>query len=257
MSWEASWVATRAAAPSSAPSGRLEDVEHVDVGDVVELVAAALAERDDGQPRGLGTRHPRPRDRQRRLERAGREVGQLGRRVVDPEVVGEVAGGEPGQDAAVLHAQRVGAARRRAVAVGCSALGIGADRPQQRAAYGVRRGAGGAEERVGQLAPLLGVPAQVVGQRLARAEDGEQPHRGALVVGELGHELRPGALGQAGQLGERLVGVGRAGQDRDERLGPGVRARRARDRPAPGPANPRRSICVWTESLRRWVTASM
>ena len=220
MSWEASWVATRAAAALVGALGRLEDVEDVDVGDVVELVAAALAERDDRQPCGLGAGHPRPRDRQRRLEGAGREVGQLGRGVVDTEMVGEVAGGEPDQDAAVLHAQDVGRLRRGERRRRVRALRVGADRPRSAPRTAYAGGPGGAEERVGQLAPLLGMPAQVVGQRLARAEDREQPHRGALVVGELGHELRPGPLGQAGQLGERLVRVGRAGQDRDQRVGP-------------------------------------
>ena len=76
-----------------------------------------------------------------------------------------------------------------------------------------------------QLAPVLGVPHEVVGEGLAGAEHAEQPHRGALVVDE---RAQQGALvgplvgrrvGEPHQAGERLVGVGGAGQQRDERLG--------------------------------------
>ena len=106
--WPASWVATRAATCSSTPSAGSKHEDDVDVGDVVELVGAALAQRDHREPGG-GRRlaHPLPRDRQRRLERPGGEVGQLGRGVVDALVVGQVAGGEPQQQPAVLHPQRV------------------------------------------------------------------------------------------------------------------------------------------------------
>ena len=111
-------------------------------------------------------------DRQRRLEGAGGEVGELGGGVVDAEVVGQVAGGEPEQEPAVLHAQRVDRlARPAASATGVGVARVGADRraaAPSRTAYAAGRVR--AERRVGQLAPLLGVPARGGRPAPARAE---------------------------------------------------------------------------------------
>ncbi len=145
--------------------GRRVREDHVDVGDVVELVAAALAHRDHREPGQAGVRaDPLPGDRQRRLQGPGREVGQLGGGVVDAEVVGQVAGGEPQQPAPVLHAQRVdglGVRQRRGRR---GRVRVGADRAQQRGAHRPGRRPGRAQRRVGELAPVLGVPDQVVGR---------------------------------------------------------------------------------------------
>ncbi len=84
MSTDASWVATRAAAASADPLGRLEHVEDVHVRDVVQLVPAALAQRDHGEPDVGRVGDLGAGDGQRGLQRAGREVGQLGRRVDRP-----------------------------------------------------------------------------------------------------------------------------------------------------------------------------
>ncbi len=87
---------------------RLVHEDHVDVGDVVELVAAALAHRDHGQPDLLRAfSDPLPGDGERGVEGAGGQVGELGGRVVDPEVVGQVARGQAEQEPAVLDPQRV------------------------------------------------------------------------------------------------------------------------------------------------------
>ena len=97
---------------------------------------------------------------------------ELGGDVVDADVVGEVAGGEPEQEPAVLHPQRVHRlARPAAVATGRRVVGVGADRraagrPRTANAAGRVR----AERRVGELAPVLGVPEQVVAERGAGAE---------------------------------------------------------------------------------------
>ena len=111
---------------------RLEDVEDVDVGDVVQLVAAALAEGDHREARRRGIGDLGPRDRQRRLEGARGQVGQLRRGVVDADVMGEVARRESGEQPPVLDPERVHGVgvpdgRGRAVA-----RGIGSDGPQQR-----------------------------------------------------------------------------------------------------------------------------
>ena len=104
---------------------------------------AALAHRDHGQPdRGGVLAHLGRATASAGVERAGREVGQLGGHVVDADVVGEVASGQPEQHPAVLDAQRVERLalgqrgdRRRVERVG-------ADGAQQAGAHGVRRGAG-------------------------------------------------------------------------------------------------------------------
>ena len=84
---------------------RLVDEDDVDVADVVELAAAALAHRDHREPgRGRGRTDADAGDGQGRVEGAGGQVGQLGGDVVDTDVVGEVAGGQPEQDPAVLDA---------------------------------------------------------------------------------------------------------------------------------------------------------
>ncbi len=161
----ASWAATRAAAASSASSGGLEDVDDVHVGDVVELVSPALAHRDHGKAGARGRlAHAGAGHGEGRLERPGREVGELRRDIVDALVVREVAGREAQQDAAVLHAQcvhRLGVRERRDR---CRVARVGADRTEQLGADREGRRPGGAERRVGELLPLLGVADQVVGQ---------------------------------------------------------------------------------------------
>ena len=87
---------------------RFVDEDDVDVADVVELVAAALSHRDHGEPSRCGAlADPGPGHREGGVERAGGKVGQLGGDVVDSDVVGEVAGGQPEQDPSVLHPQGV------------------------------------------------------------------------------------------------------------------------------------------------------
>ena len=60
---------------------------------------------------------------ERGVEGAGGQVGQLGRGVVDAEVVGQVAGGEPQQHPAVLDAQRVDGLVVGRVATGAASSG--------------------------------------------------------------------------------------------------------------------------------------
>ena len=68
-------------------------------------MATALAHRDDTEPRSVRrVTHARPSDGEGGIEGGAREVGELGRHVVDAELVREVTGGEAQQEAAVLHA---------------------------------------------------------------------------------------------------------------------------------------------------------
>ena len=137
-----------------------------------------------------------------------------------------------------------GAARRRystrsastasasgTVAAGDRVVRVGADGLEQALADGVRRRAGRAEGRVGELAPVLGVAAEVVGERLAGAEHATAaaspcPRRRRAPASSCSAAVRRSALGQPDQRGERQVGVGGAGEQREQRLG-GV-AERAR-----------------------------
>ena len=210
---------------------RLVHEDHVDVGDVVELVPAALAHRDHGQADGGGVLpHLRPGDREAGVERAGREVGQLGGHVVDADVVGEVASRQPDQHPAVLDAHRVeGLALRQG---GDRDVGerVGADGGEQAGADGVRRRPGAAERGVGELAPLLGVTHQVVGERLAGAEHAQQPHGRALVVGDAVQQLERvvDGLDEPQQAGQGEVRVGGAPEQGDQRLGVVAQLRHAR-----------------------------
>ncbi len=67
--------------------------------------------------------------------------------------------------------------------------------------------------------PLVGVATQVLAQRLARAEHREQPHRGALVVGHLLEQAVAvvDGVGQRDEGAQRLVGIGAASDQRDDR----------------------------------------
>ena len=214
--FEASIVPARIAACSSCSSAASSDEDHVHVADVVELVPAALAHRDHGETGGGGLlADPGPGDRKGRVQRAGGEVGQLGGDVVDPDAVGQVTGRERQQPTAVLDAQRVDGLR--VVALGHRRRGgrVRADRLEEPGADGVGRRAGRPERRVGQVAPVLGMPQQVVAERRAGPEDREQPHRGALVGGDL-LEHGVAVLDPVGEVGQEVRGLVRVGRRRYE-----------------------------------------
>ena len=128
-------MAARRATPSSARRPRLDrlgDEDHVDVGDVVELVAAALAHRDDREARGVGRlADPGAGDGERasRVAPARSEISAAASSSAD--VVGEVARGQPQQVAAVLHPQRVDGLLVRQPGDGLVGVRVGADRAQQ------------------------------------------------------------------------------------------------------------------------------
>ena len=225
--------------------------DDVDVADVVQLVPSALAHRDHGQAaavRGLadlGAGH-----RQSGVERAGGEVGELRRHVVDAEVVGQVAGGEPQEQPSVLHPQRV--LRRRVLEGrhGSLVSGVGTHGSQQPGPHDVRRRAGRPDRRVGELVPLLGVPAQVLPQRLARAEHREQTHRGALVVGHLLEQLVAvlDDVGDGDQCSQGEVGVGTAPDRRRPAVGRPHRGPRGSPGRVAGSKKPRRTRLPWVMS---------
>ncbi len=68
---------------------------------------------------------------------------------------------------------------------------------------------------------MLGVPQQVVAERRGRPQHGEQPHAGALVVDERVEQPLPvlDPVGEVGEVGDGLVGVGRRGDQVQELVG--------------------------------------
>ncbi|BAU82757.1 glutamate-ammonia-ligase adenylyltransferase domain protein [Streptomyces laurentii] len=176
--------------------GGLADEDDVHVGDVVQLAAAALAHGDHGEPApggvlgrgGLG-------ERERGAQGGGGEVGQFGGGLGDVGGAAHVAGGDPEQTAAVGDAQR-----DRVGHLGEPALELGETRVQVGRLVG------------DQGLPVVGVPCEVVGERLGGAEDAEQPVTERLRGEERGGERGPvgGQLGldQADQAAQREVRVG-------------------------------------------------
>ncbi len=216
---------------------RLGDEHDVDVADVVELPAAALAQPDDGDPavrgaRGLvGDGEGEPGDE----HRAG-EVGELAGHLVGGQPAAEVTAGDRQHGAQVGPAQvadprDVGVRRRGAQAhAPRRVVGVGADRAQhlllQRQRGRAHRAVVGVQDR-----PVLGVGDQVVVQAGAGPEDGEQlaaqVGRAAQPGEQVGGQLAAGVLAveglhQPGQGEDGEVGVAGAGQRGHHGRGLGV-----------------------------------
>ncbi len=180
----------------------LRDEDHVHVGDVVELAAAALAHRDHGEPAGLGG----PRvllggDRQRALQGGAGQVGEFGGGLGQVGGGAQVAGGDGQQAAAVGGAQRVG-----------GLAGRGGDPLVEPAAE-----LGGPRVHVAQFegdqrVPVARVGGQVVAEGGGGAEDAQQPVAQRLGGGQGVAQGVPlglvQGLQQPGQAQQREVGVG-------------------------------------------------
>ncbi len=225
----ASRCAARPTRPGVLEAGRLCHEDDVDVGDIVELVATALAHRDHREP-GVRRRRadPLPSHGERGVQRRAREVGELGGRVVDAEVMGEVACGQAQQHPAVLHAQGVERLGVRSAGGRHRVCRISADGTQQARADGVRRRPGRAERRVGELVPVRGMPDEVVAEGLAGAEHAHQTHRSALVADQHVEQLVVARVRQPDEARQRQVGVGRPAEERQQRLGGGTELAQAR-----------------------------
>jgi hypothetical protein len=185
-------------------------------------VAAALAHGDHGEAAARRLRSdPGPRDRQRRVEGAARQVRQLRGDVVDGHVVGEVPAGQAKQEPPVLHPQRVDRLPVRQRADRLRRVRIGADGGDEAGAHGVRRRPGRAQRRVRELVPVAGMSHQVVAEGGTHPEHAEQPHRGALVVdqGLEQHLAVGGGRGQPDQGVQREVGVCGLGEQRHQGTG--------------------------------------
>jgi hypothetical protein len=194
------------------------DEHDVDVARVVELLTAALAHRDHGEParRGVGGQ-PRPGDRERGIEGARCEVGQFGGHVADFDGTRQVARGESQHSAPVGDPQRVprvghGGHRFRSQEVGAHRgqhLG-----PQP----GCTRAHRAAFVRVAEQPPVLGMAHQVLTQRAAGTQHIEQPTAQPHVAVQLVDEVVAvdRGLEQQRQTGQSRVGVRRCGQSREQ-----------------------------------------
>jgi hypothetical protein len=227
------------------PGHRLVAEEHVDVGDVIELVAAELAHAEDGQAHGRGVR-PEGSGEPRRgapvhgtpmsppggsgpvaglggghLQGGGQagvgQVGELGRHLLHRDLAGQVADGHPQQLAALEPAQGVPGGGR--LLAGHQSGRFGGE---------LVPGPGGGEPAaVGEAVGLLGVggherPQGAAGrhhrdQAAAEPEPAPQPGREPVRVGVGGGDRRQGPGGQlggggGGDAGQQPVPAGGGGR---------------------------------------------
>ncbi len=189
--------------------GRLPHEDHVHVGDVIELVAAALAHRDDGEAAlGRVGGGGAAGDGERRAQGGGGEVGQFGGGLRDIGRPAHVTGRDGEQTAPVGDPQR-----HRVGRVGETPLELLDARVQVRRL--VR----------GQGPPVARVPGQVVAERLGRAQHPEQPVAQRLRADQ-GVEQDPAvgrflSLHQPYEAAQRQVGVGDGAERfQEHRVGP-------------------------------------
>ena len=186
------WSASSRRRPSDArprrcPGHGLGDEDDVDVADVVQLPAAALAHRDHRQPaRRRVRRQPGPGHRQRGLQRRGSQVGELGGDDCDVEAAGQVAGRERQHAPTVRDAQRV----ERGPDARAPRPGVRADRTQHRALSSASVGAAPRLEAT-QVGPVLGVAREMVAEgRRSAPQHGSQPVPQRHVVAQRGDQQR-------------------------------------------------------------------
>ncbi len=168
--------------------GGLGNEDDVHVARVIELPGAALTHGDHGQPATWRVGWQlRRRDGQRCLQRGCREVGQLSHDLVDRRGAGQIPRCDVQQPPLVPDTQRV-------------RIGRGEHAGAQLTGTGLL-----ARVQIAQQPPVGRVPAQVVGQRGARAEDRGQPSPQSIIGTQREKELlvrqQPG---QAGEIGASL-----------------------------------------------------
>ena len=183
--------------PRRRPSTGLADEDHVDVGDVVQLVAAALAHRDDGEP--AQRRRPRARRRGRwRGRRAGwrwrgrrvRRRSRRGRSCRTRRGPRWTAGSGGRRRAATSGSAASASPRSNSATPGCRSRGLVGD----------------------EGLPVARVPGEMVAERRGGAEHAEQPVAQRLGADQGVEQLaarRPScASTQPDEAEQREVGVG-------------------------------------------------
>ena len=208
---------------------RLSDEDDVHVADVVQLAAAALAHRDDGEPGRLGVRRQlRPGDGQGGVQGGPGQVRQLPRHVGQPRPAGQVPRRGRQQRPPVGDPQRVQRGRLGRPGHRLVRARVGPDGHEQVGPQ--RRGLGAAPRPVvaDQDPPVPRVAGQVVGKRRTRAQDGDQRGPEVGVVLHRPPQLQPldvvRGLGQPDQTEEREVGVRSCGEvlEEDVQVGDGA-----------------------------------
>ncbi len=212
--------------PGGGGVGGLRDEHDVDVADVVQLVAAALAHGDDREPAriaALVVGELGDGDGQRRPQRGGGEVRQPGRDVLDVQHRqlglgdgGEVGGREHHQLVAVGGAQRLDGGRSGelcSASTRCACRRCVRDRrrpPRAAPPWGPRR----PRVPIAQPVPAVGVQREVVGERRRAPEQGEQPAPQPHLGAQRRVERRPVREGGDEPLHgpQREIRVGTAGQ---------------------------------------------
>ncbi|MDH6490860.1 hypothetical protein M2157_006859 [Streptomyces sp. SAI-127] len=141
------------------PVDGLTDKDHVHVGDVIQLVAPALAHRDHREPAQRGVLGcGRPRYGERGAQGRGGEVGEFGGGLGEVGGAAHVTGGDRQQTAAVGDAQGDGVGGLGEPAFELLDAGVQIAR------------------LVGDEGlPVAGVPGEMLGERGGRAEHPEQP----------------------------------------------------------------------------------
>ena len=211
------WSLLTSGSPSSPVTGSAT-YEHVDVADVVELLGAALAQPDHGQP-GLERVRPElgPGDGQGRLEGGVGQVGELVGDAVDRLDRfrrAEVPGGDPQQGPAVGDPERVAGDARPPP--GPPPPG----RPRPRSAWSRRSSAAGRRvSSPSSSAEMLGMGEQVLAELAAAAQH---------------HDQLAGEDRRAGQPGEQVRHLPRPAGPVRSAPGRGRRPGQQVDQPAPG-----------------------
>jgi len=182
--------------------------DDIDIADVVQFPATALAHPDDGQPAGEGALpHLGARDGQRGLECGVGQITEPGGDRLHLDQATEITGRDAEQLPAVGQPQGIHCCRD----IGCHRLehlGIGTHGGEQRVPHTPRRRRFGEGVRIGEDPEVIGHPDQVVAERLGRAQDVDHPTTEALVGRQPATLLRPAGLDQPQELGQREVGIG-------------------------------------------------
>ena len=100
----------------------------------------------------------------------------------------------------------------------CSSdLRVGPDCPHQTLAHRIGGGAGRAQIRIRQLMPLLGVTLEVLGESPTRSQYTEQPHRGALVIGDGADQtVIASSLNERAEAFDGRIGISSLRKDRHQ-----------------------------------------
>ena len=174
---------------------RIEDEDHVDVGDVVELARPGLAQGDHSDAHRALRIELCPGDGQSCIHGSGCQVREHGHHMIDDllwRLGDEIIGDQPQLCIAIGATKIFDRLLAEVVRRGCRIIRIGTHTGQQIVAQRCRRGRGSGDHQerrpLHQLRQGLRMPHEVVDHRLGRAHDCEHPSQQStvdLILGEL------------------------------------------------------------------------